>query len=429
LQKALGLAQSGDQIWVAAGTYVPGPVGIRTATFQLKNGVALYGGFAGGEVSLNERDSKINETILSGDLNGDDIANLADVLFCLNTLPIVFSECTGLDTNGSGAVETVELGVSENSYHVVDGGSTDPTAVLDGFTISGGNADAVDGNGHPLFPDNSGGGMLNNNGSPTISHCEYFGNVATASGGGVFNNLGSRPIISHCRFRRNVSLNSGGGISNIFFVTNPVISHCTFVENFASLNGGGMHNADGANAIVSHCTFVENEAFRGGGVLNSLVPGNGILTFTNCVFSGNSIIAPVGGGGGMYNVTKANPTLINCTFSDNRAPAGTGGAMHNVGGINTALPILVNCILWNNLGGELEGLGIPIVSNSDVQGGIVGTGNINADPLFVDPLGMDGIAGTVDDDLRLKPGSPCINAGDNKAVHVDDDDKDKRKRR
>ena len=73
LQDALARAVPGDAVWVAAATYTPaGPDGDRDATFALPDGVAIYGGFAGGEQSLDERDWIANETILSGDLNGDD---------------------------------------------------------------------------------------------------------------------------------------------------------------------------------------------------------------------------------------------------------------------------------------------------------------------------------------------------------------------
>ncbi len=108
LQSALAVASSGDEIRVAKGVYKPAGIsGDRTATFQLLNGVTIKGGYAGSSSpDPNTRDIDAYETILSGDLNGDDDANSANN--------------------------------SENSYHIVTGGGTDATAILDGFTITGG---------------------------------------------------------------------------------------------------------------------------------------------------------------------------------------------------------------------------------------------------------------------------------------------------
>lgn len=97
------------EIWVAVGTYTPpGPGGDRAATFQLLSGVALYGGFVGTETLVSQRDPQANVAILSGDLDGNDGPNFANN--------------------------------SENSFHVVTGSGTNATAVLDGFTFTGGNA-------------------------------------------------------------------------------------------------------------------------------------------------------------------------------------------------------------------------------------------------------------------------------------------------
>jgi hypothetical protein len=109
LQTALGDANC-TEIWAAAGTYKPTSGTDRTATFQLINGVALYGGFAGTETARSQRNPAVNVTILSGDLNGNDGPNFANY--------------------------------SDNSYHVIIGHYTDASTILDGFTVRGGNANS-----------------------------------------------------------------------------------------------------------------------------------------------------------------------------------------------------------------------------------------------------------------------------------------------
>ncbi len=132
-----------------------------------------------------------------------------------------------------------------------------------------------------------------------------------------------------------------------------------------------------------------------GGGMSSL---GGHPVVTNCTFSGNT----ASNGGGMLNLGNSNPTVTNCTFSGN-----IGGGMANIAG---GSPTVTNCILWGDSPDEFSGNSTPTVSYTDVQGGFPGTGNIDADPLFVDPLTGD---------YRLSPGSPCIDAGDNTAVPLD----------
>ena len=150
LQSGLAASQNGDQIWVAAGIYKPGTS--RTDTFQLKSGVALYGGFVGTETALEQRSWDTNRTVLSGDLTGND----------------------------GGVLAVDEPTRQENSYHVVTASGADAGAVLDGFVITGGNAN------HESDMDlKSGGGLFNSDGSPTLRHCTWTRNTAF-QGAGAF---------------------------------------------------------------------------------------------------------------------------------------------------------------------------------------------------------------------------------------------------
>ena len=189
-------------------------------------------------------------------------------------------------------------------------------------------------------------------------------------GGGM--RVSSSPTVSNCTFTGNAavlfqdSLGFGGGITN---TGSPTLIGCTFVGNTAEHSGGAMWNAAYSAAVIG------------------------------CVFEANTA-AEIGGG--MYN-DNAHVAVIGCTFSGNSAVA--GGAMYNREGWATA----TNCILWGDVGGEIvDAAGSDaIVIYSDVQGGWPGPGNIDADPMFVDPDNGD---------YRLSPGSPCIDAGDNSAV-------------
>ncbi|GAH34114.1 unnamed protein product, partial [marine sediment metagenome] len=176
LQNALAAADPCDEILVAQGTYKPDANSIdpngsgdRTATFQLINGVVIKGGYAGfGQTDPNRRDIERYETILSGNINA-----LGDS--------------------------------SDNSYHVVTGTGTAHNAVLDGFTITAGNANGVS-------PYNIGGGMYNVSGSPTLTNCTFSENWAY-KGGGMLNNYSISTLIN-CAFNNNSADSTGGGMEN-----------------------------------------------------------------------------------------------------------------------------------------------------------------------------------------------------------------------
>jgi hypothetical protein len=368
----------GDEIWVAAGTYTPGAA--REDTFQLKNGVALYGGFAGTESERSQRDWQTNETILSGDIG-------------------------------------VSEDSSDNSYHVVSGSGTDRSAVLDGFTVTKGNADTSG-----SFR-NMGAGMYNRSGSPTVRNTRFEGNSASAYGGGMHNREGSSPLLINVVFSGNSAGMEGGGMDNAS--SNPELQGVTFLENTAVYYGGGMANKS-SSPILTNVEFLGNRALgtsaidgSGGGMYNSGVTAPSSPTLTNVVFSGNWAKM---NGGGMYNAAiseayRGAPMLINVTFAGNHAQ-NIGGAIYNV----YSDPTLVNAIVWGNTAtGGYPGifsnaaLSHPTYRYSIIQGTLQGSYDAESissvDPLFVRNPGSGDYG-----DLSLQATSPAIDAGDTNAV-------------
>lgn len=393
LQAALDVAQPGDEIWVAEGIYNPtseyGPgIGERGKHFEMKNGVGIYGGFAGTESTRSGRDWTAHPATLSGDIGvvGD---------------------------------------AGDNCYHVFyhpDGLALNQTAVLDGFSVTGGNANSGL---HYYDYYGSGGGMYNINNSPTLTNVTFSGN--SASGGGGICNYNSSPALTNVIFSGNRA-GDGGGMLN--YKSSPALNNVTFSENSAWSKGGGVTNSE-SSPTLTNVTFSKNlSSYEGGGMYND----KSSPTLASVTFSGNSG-SGYGGcdGGGMYNYCS-NPTLTNVSFSNNSSNRGGGmenwyssptltnvtfsgnsvkyygGGMYNY----SSSPVLTNCILWGNSGAQIaayeESSSIPTVTYSDIQGGFPGNGNIDADPLFEGP-----------DNLRLQFGSPCINMGSNDAATVTTD--------
>lgn len=173
---------------------------------------------------------------------------------------------------------------------------------------------------------------------------------------------------------------SGGGV-DIVGSSSVTLTYCVVTNNFASGLGGGISN--GGKLSLSNCFITGNAAsYGGGGICNGAT-----MIVVNCVFTGNSTR---GRGGPIYNFFGGTLALTNCTITGN-----TGGTAADKGGIT-----LVNDIFYGDTGGEV-GAGSAAASYCDIQGGYPGTGDINADPLFVGSPA----------DLHLQRGSPCLGAG------------------
>lgn len=334
LSFALEESQSGDKIWVAEGYYKPnrlwGSTDPRSASYRLKNGVALYGGFDpdAGVVDFEERDWVTYAVILSGDHLGNDAAGF--------------------------------VGYGDNFYHIFyhpDELALNSTAILDGFTIMGGNASGD-------YIDANGGGMLNLTSSPTIRNCTFKDNLGYHGGG--ISNHNSSPAISDTLFSNNKAYTYGGGMVN-FNSSLPTLEGCIFSNNSAS-EGGGIYNSEGSSPILNDCILDSNTADNGGGMYNfETSPNMTNVTFThntavnfgggmtnlgsmpamqNCTFNSNTATM----GGGIWN-SSSSPTLIDCTFNDNSA-SGSGGGMSN--DLYSA-PAITNCTFQGNSAGDKGG--------------------------------------------------------------------------
>ena len=428
LQDALADANDSDkpvEIHVAQGIYTPDrgagqTPGDREATFQLINGVSLTGGYTGVDANdPNARDIELYETILSGDLNGNDAA--------VDDLQTLYYETTRYD----------------NSYSVVTAEYTDETAVLDGVTITAGmaNIDTLSsvnqqcGGGfycyeaRPVIANctfelnvaRRGAGIYNSGGEPSLINCRFVNNVAICDllergrgcyGSGLYNIYG-KPVLTNCEFIENYG-DYGAGIS-IHRSDNVTITNCLFKQNRVSSKGGGMHCEDNNNLSIINCRFIENynsgrydsgdggaiyiitgdyllidckfennhTNYTGGGISNS----DAYVFIKNCLFAENS----AGNAGGAINFRENTAEVRNCTISNNSAHAG-GGLYFGYEEQTVASNVkITNSILWGNRGQIYNGNHSEItITYSCIQDFIIGRagakmGIINHEPIFAEP--------------------------------------------
>lgn len=271
--------------------------------------------------------------------------------------------------------------------------------------------------------------------------------------GGAFQIVNSSPTITNCIMEDGTLYSGGRGGAIDAYLSSAYIHNCTITRNHAAAGGGGIH-AEYSPLLIADCMISNNSSYRGGGIyFYFLAPviTNTTITYNTSVSSGggvdcdvaagrfiNTIItsntANAGNGGGVRAVF-APPIFDNCVLAENHAIGGYGGGLytsHNeaiirhctfTGNASTypggaiyadnCAPHITNSILYGNSPDEIGRLASskywPVVNYCTVEDGYSGTGNINANPVFVTgslgPYYLSQIA------AGQPSNSPCLNAG------------------
>ena len=277
LQYAIDIAEKngGGEIWVAKGTYRPTSGTDRTASFKMKSGVAVYGGFSGKEQSKAERNIEANKTILSGNIGDPEIA-------------------------------------TDNSYHVVLGAVN---SILDGVVISDGYANGE-------ITNRYGGGLYNwgYESSLIVKNCTFVNNYAE-DGGAVFCFADVLSYFENVRFEHNSA--TIGGAASFRFGSSCQLDNCIFVNNTATARGGAVTINYGSNVILNNSTFTQNTTRGNGGAIwvddQASQYGGTKPVITNCSFTENSAGYY---GGAIHNYNIATSVIVGCRFANNQAGFG-----------------------------------------------------------------------------------------------------------
>ncbi len=267
LQAALQIAQWGDTVWVAEGTYYPGTGTQRTQSFEPLSGVKIFGGFAGTESSIDQRDWAAHPVVLSGDIGtpGDSLDNCYNVVYLFQP-----------DSNTVLDGLVIRDGVAN-----YDGAapSRDRRLCGGGLYIEGTDWEAYPDIRNCRFEHNSaynfgGGMMVNGSGdgsvAPRVVNCVFSGNYARAGGGGMAKFGGSwverGEDLTECIFERNITRFRGGGYYYADSERNDSIqiSQCRFTHNMSALRGGGIFmltgREQGSILSIDHTDFMNNIA-------------------------------------------------------------------------------------------------------------------------------------------------------------------------
>jgi len=366
LESAFGDSIVGDQIWVASGVYKPAGTS-RSTTYNIPNGVSVYGSFAGTETTLGQRDlSNGATTTLNGDINSVGVA-------------------------------------TDNCYYVVRFTNVSNLTVLDGFKIVNGY------NNSSVY----GGAIYNNGGQPTIRNCELIANYATKGGGFGNATIDSNiTTLINCKITNN-SAGEGGGVFNNGGTLKLI--GCDISSNTANY-GGGLH-VEFDHVIIDKTIFSGNSASNYGGAIyldntessmeayNSLFAGNfaneGAVLDMNSPFSNTDV-----------------SSMTNCTVVNNRntgtnpntsfivtLPYTSAGFSNNIISHNTAPRVLLNGTVSNCI------IDAPYVPGSAVNVTTTAPAYVSANIPAAAPFAHNGY------DYHLAAGSVGINGGNSALVN------------
>ena len=404
LQTAIDAAEEGDEIWIAAGVYHPTtkmadvygslgnestPTNDRHRSFLIRKNIALYGGFPenpSDATDMGSRNWREHQTVLSGDFNGDDGNNFEHM--------------------------------DENAYHVVVLFDAAPSLVLDGFFITGGNADDINNvyapNNYYYVTGSFGGGLyaytpsMVDVASPTLTNISFYGNCALTAGAmyiHAFQN-DAAPKLTNVSIVHNKAKNgnAGGLYVECAGVNHAELVNINVVGNEANKYGGGLYFT-----AIEECSP---------SIINTVVSGN----YSKTSNGGGIMIRTINDGG------DAKPTIINSTICGNKSFSDGGGLVIYPEGISKAN--IYNTVVWGNKGNDYDNFyaeGTWGKANTIKGSFIAGYDDAdptnlpgNTDPLFLDPVLAD-FAPTMDGDYQLTLGSPLINKGINAYITIPND--------
>ena len=334
VDQAMLRARDGDQVWIAAGRYRPSGPG--RSVMRMVDGVEVYGGFQGDELEVGARQEPLLPTVLDGDFGGD-----------------------GRDAN--------------DAEHVVVGASR---ALLDGFTVTGGNrpvADDLGGAGllaeavdalvvsRVVFRENLaqlGGGVLVRGGAVVFEDVLFDANTATAGGGGLFADDSAQVTLTRARFEGNRSVGTGGGatVEALSVLTGET---ARFFENEAAVSGGGLAVEAGGRVELFDARFEGNSAEVSGGAVSA--EAEATVELEQALFFSN--VAGLSGGA-LAAEDFSNLVLTGSTLVGNQA-ADAGGAIsaeEDSGATLTEVLVVGNHAL---LGGAVFCAGLSTLQLSD----------------------------------------------------------------